>query len=146
MLEVKTAKLQFVVIGLLGLFFVSMGSGLLVSAVSSDSMIVPLIIGLLCFGFYAAVLRLFIKGYRKSVRHFTGDGLTRNDGRKLAWTELIRVINRTAHNPRTNRLVLRRCEIHFNNGEEAWILPPKVANFQEVIEYADKLPCEHLEK
>ncbi len=146
MLEVKNAKSPLIVIVLLGIFFVSMGLMLSVSAFSSDSAIVPLIIGLLCFGFYAAVLLLFIKGYRKSVRHFTGDGLTRNDGRKLAWTKLDRVVNRTAHNPRTNRLVLRRCEIHFNNGEEAWILPPKVANFQEVIEYADKLPCEHLEK
>lgn len=146
MLEVKTAKLQFVVIGLLGLFFVSMGLMLLVSAVSSGSAIVPLVIGILCFGFYAAVLWMFVSAYRKSVRYFTGDGLERNDGRKLAWTDLSCVINRTAHNPRTNRLVLRRCEIQFKNGEEAWIMPPKVANFHEVIGYVNNLPCEHLEK
>ena len=145
-LEVKTRKIPFVAIVLLGIFFVSMGLGLLVSAVSSDSAIVPLGIGLLCLTFYSAILWMFISANRKSVKHFTNESLTRNDGRQLAWTELSHVVKRTTHNPRTNRLVLRRCEIEFKNGEAAWLIPARISNFQEVIGYVNRLPCEQLDK
>jgi len=38
-----------------------------------------------------------------------------------------------------------RIEVQFNNGQCAWLIPSKVANFQEVRQYVDALPCEHKE-
>lgn len=145
-LEVKTRKPQFLVIAFLGIFFISIGLILLSNAFSDSSAVVSLAIGLLCLIFYAVVLSVFIASHRKSIRNFTSEYATRNDGRKLSLKELTGVINRTAHNPRTNRLVLRRCEILFKNGESAWLIPARISNFQEVFDYVQSLPCEHLEK
>jgi hypothetical protein len=54
------------------------------------------------------------------------------------------VIDQIHRNPRAgfgDRL--RRTEIHFKNGQCAWLIPSKIANGSEVERYVAALPCEH---
>lgn len=144
-LEVKTGKLQFVLIGLLGLFFVPMGAGLFISGVSKGFDVVPTGIGAACLLMYALIVWLVLRAYRKSVRNFTDAGLTRVDGRRLAWSDLEQVVSRMGTN-KSGRPFMWRCEIRFKGGEAAWVIPSKVSNYEEVIYYVDSLPCEHVRK
>lgn len=144
MLEVKTGKLQFVLIVLLGLFFVPMGLGLFVSGVSKNFSVVPLSIGAMCLAVYAPVVWLVVRAYRKSVRQFSNEGLTRNDGRQFVWANLSRVVDKIRMV--RGRPTIWRTEIRFKDGDAAWLIPMKVSNYAEVRAYVDKLPCEHAEE
>jgi hypothetical protein len=144
MLEVKTGKLQFVLIVLLGLFFVPAGFGFLISGVLKGFSIVPIVLGVLMLLLYGVVFWLVLRGYRKSVRQFTNEGLTRNDGRQFQWANLSRVVDKI-------RLVrgrqsIWRTEIQFKDGDAAWLIPMKVGNYGEVRALVDNLPCEHAEE
>lgn len=143
-LEVKTGKLQFVLAVLLGLFFVPMGFGLLYSSVSKGFATVPLMIGLMSLAVFSAVMWLILRGYRKSVKRFTAEGLTRNDGRSFAWTDLSAVVDKIRTTPR-GRFVWR-IEVRFNKGGAAWLIPSKVNNFAEARAYVNNLPCPHTEE
>lgn len=143
-LEVKTSKLQFVLTILSGLFFVPMGFGILYSSISRGFAGVPLFIGLMCLSAYGLVLWLVFRGYRKSVKIFTPQGLTRNDGRQLAWADLSAVVDRIAM--RHGGRFIRRIEIRFNGGGAAWLIPIKVNNFAEARAYVNNLPCPHTEE
>ncbi len=144
MLEVKTGKLQFVLIILLGLFFVPAGFGFLYRGISKGFSVVPLAAGVMMLLLYGAVFWLVLRGYRKSVRQFTREGLTRNDGRAFQWANLSRVVDkiRLVH----GRPTIWRTEIRFNDGDTAWLIPTKVGNYGEVRAYVDNLPCEHTEE
>ena len=144
-LEVKTSKLQFVMAVLLGLFFVPFSLWSLVNAVLKGFEIVPLMLGLMMLAIFGLVIWVFFRGYFKSVKHFTDEGLVRNDGRKFSWAELSRVVNQIRFDTQLNRTLLWRTEIQFKNGESAWVIPTKVSNFQEVREFVNDLPCEHTE-
>ena len=144
MLEVKTSKLQFVLVILLGIFFVPMGLWILEGSISKGFAGVPLIVGLMCLTVYSLVLWLVLRGYRRSVKIFTAEGLTRNDGRSFAWTNLNAVVDKIRTTPR-GRFVWR-IEVRFNNGDEAWLIPVKVNNFAEVRAYVNNLPCPHTEE
>jgi hypothetical protein len=107
--------------------------------------IVPVGIGLAMLAIFGLVVWLIARGYRKSVKHFTGEGLTRNDGSRMAWTDLSRVVNQIRLKPGTNIKQLWRSEIHFKDGKSAWLIPGKIGNFPEVRDYVAALPCEHTE-
>jgi hypothetical protein len=83
-LDVKTSKLQFIPAALLGLFFIPAGLGLLISVIIGGVKVVPLTLGFLLPAMFGVILCMVLRGYRKSVRHFTDDDLTRNDGRQFA--------------------------------------------------------------
>lgn len=142
-LDVKVDKLQFVLVILLGLFFVPMGVGLMVSGLSKGLM--PIAIGLMSLLCYALVFWLVRRGHSRSVRAFTEEGVVRRDGKTFAWADLSRVVTQLHFNPRLNTTGIWRIEIQFKSGEAAWIIPIKVNNFREVAEYIGKLPCEHTE-
>ncbi len=144
-LNVKTSKMPFILSVLLGLFFVPAALGLIISSVLNNFKVAPLGLGamlLITFGF---VIWLVLKGYSKSVKTFTSEGLTRNDGKQFMWTDLSRVVNQLRHNPAMNKKMLWRTEIHFKDGSTAWLIPSKVVNLQEVMNYVNNLPCEHSE-
>jgi hypothetical protein len=82
------------------------------------------------------------RGHSRSVKIFTEDGLTRNDGYRFSWSELDCVIEQL-HRFRNRVEVLWRVEIHFKNGDCAWLIPNKIANRDEVLVYVAALPCEH---
>jgi hypothetical protein len=92
---------------------------------------------------YGAVVWLVRRGHGRSVKSFSDLGLVRNDGRTFAWAELSRVVNQVRF--RANIKVIWRTEIHFKNGESAWLIPAKVSNYHEVSEYVRNLPCEQTE-
>ncbi|HEY9282434.1 MAG TPA: hypothetical protein VIP46_03175 [Pyrinomonadaceae bacterium] len=145
-LEVKTSKLQLILAVLLGLLFVPLGLASLAGGLSGGFRIVPVALGLLMLGTFAAVMWLARRGHAKSVRYFSGEGLVRNDGRSFAWGDLSRVVNQTritslAHGTKA----VWRIEIQFGNGESAWLIPTKVGNYPEVSEFVRGLPCEHAE-
>ena len=146
MLEVKTSKVQIVAIIVLGLFFVPMGFGLLYSGISKGFNAIPIGIGVACVGMFALIFWIVFRAHRKSVKAFTNEGLTRNDGRQFAWTELERVVNKMARQRGGGGLFIWRCELRFKNGEAAWVIPSKVANFAEVAALIANLPCEHTQE
>lgn len=144
-LEVKTGKFHFILIALLGLFLVPLSLFNLINGILDGLKIVPFGIGLMMLLVFGLVVWLIVRGYRKSVKFFSDAGLTRNDGREFAWTDLSRVVNQIRIKPGTNIKGLWRTEIHFKDGETAWLIPRKVANFQEVSHFVGNLPCEHTE-
>jgi hypothetical protein len=143
-LEVKVSKLPFVLSILLGLFFVPMGVGMLVSGVSKGN-IVPLSLGFMLLVLFAVVLLLVRRGLVRSVKYFSEEGLVRNDGRTFSWAELLRVEDQVRVGS-AGRKTIWRTEVQFKNGDSAWLIPSKVANYGEVCNYVNKLPCEHVEK
>lgn len=145
-LEVKTSRLQLVLTALLGLLFVPLGLLSLAGGLSKGFEIVPVAIGLMMLGMFAAVIWLVRRGHARSVRYFWDEGLVRNDGRSFAWADLSRVVDQIritslAHGTKA----VWRTEIQFRNGESAWLIPTKVGNYPEVSEFLRRLPCEHKE-
>jgi hypothetical protein len=145
-LEVKASKTTFVLVILLGLFFIPIGLGNLLGGLLNGFNIVPFGIGLMCLILFGVVFWLILRGHRKSVKHFSDEGLVRNDGRSFTWADLSRVVNQfkitsVAHNTK----IIWRIEIRFKNGESAWLIPTKISNYREVSEFVRNLPCEHTE-
>jgi hypothetical protein len=145
-LEVKASKTTFVLVILLGLFFIPMGLVSLLNGLLKGFNIVPFGIGLMCLILFVVVVWLILRGHGKSVKYFSDEGLVRNDGRSFAWADLSRVVNQfritsVAHNTKT----IWRTEIQFRNGESAWLIPTKISNYREVNEFVRNLPCEHTE-
>lgn len=144
-LEVKTGRLQLIALVLLGLFMIPLGLLVLIGQLSKGSRLslVMLSVGLAPLIIYGVVAWLFRRAYVKSVRYFSVEGLTRNDGRSLAWADLSRVINQTRLNRTSGMTFIWRTEIQFRDGESAWLLPTKISNFSEVNALVRSLPCEH---
>lgn len=143
-LEVRASKTTFVLVILLGLFFIPMGLVSLLNGLLNGFNIVPLGIGLMCLILFGVVVWLILRGHRKSVKYFSEEGLVRNDGRSFAWADLSRVVDQfritsMAHQTKT----IWRTEIQFGNGESAWLIPTKISNYHEVSEFIRNLPCEH---
>ena len=138
-LEVRASKLTLVLVILLGIFFVPTGLALLggpgfgLSAIGVTSLIL-----------YGVVVGLVLRGHRRSVRYFSDEGLVRNDGQRLAWADLDRVVNKLRVRPYGGKS-LWRTEIHFSNGQSAWLIPSKINNYGEVAALVHRLPCEHAE-
>ena len=137
-LDVRADKLTFVIVILLGLFFIPMGLALL-----NGPGIAHAAIGLVCLIMFGLVIWLVRRGHKNSVRCFSDDGLVRNDGRSFAWAELSRVVDKVR--VRNGRKYLWRTEIQFSNGESAWLIPSKIRNCGEVAALVGRLPCEHME-
>jgi hypothetical protein len=146
-LEVKTGSRQFILVVLLGLFMIPLGSLLLISELSKGSKLAPamLLVGFAPLITYGVVAWLFRRAYVKSVKYFSDEGLVLNDGRSFAWADLNRVVDRIRLNRITGLKFIWRTEIHFKNGEAAWLLPTKITNFTEVYKLVGSLPCEHAE-
>jgi len=145
-LVVKTSKFPYVLIVLLGLFFVPFGVGLLIAGVVRGGDVGSLGIGFLLLLTFTGIVLLMRRGHRKSVKYFSPEGLVRNDGHSFKWSELNRVVNKVRiTNMTTNSKALWRTEIQFKNGESARVIPTKVSNYGEVGEFINSLLCEHTE-
>ena len=144
-LEVKASKTTFVLVGLLGLFFVPMGLACLLMGLQKGFNVGPFGIGLMCLILFAVVVWLVLRGHGKSVRYLSEEGLVRNDGRSFSWSELSRVVDKVRVRP-TGGKSIWRTEIRFKDGESAWVIPMKVSNYAEVGPLVNSLPCEHAEE
>ncbi len=140
-LKVFTSKLQIVLVMALGLFFVPMGIWMLVSGLSGGK-VVPLGIGSMLLILFAVLLYILVRAYRRSVGYFSARGIGRNDGAEIPWSMLSRTVDKMARG-NYGQPMLWRTEIQFNDGTSVWLIPSKIANWQEVRGYVEALPCEH---
>ena len=145
-LEVKADNLQFILVILLGLFFLPLGLFNLINGLTKGFAPARAGIGLALLALYGVVIWLVRRGHGRSVKYFSGSELVRNDGRSFAWADLSRVVNQVRFRPQApTTKVLWRTEIQFKGGESAWLIPAKVSNYREASDYVDNLPCEHTE-
>ena len=144
-LEVKASKMTFVLMILLGLFFVPMGLVCLLMGLVKGFNVGPFGIGLMCLILFGVVVWVILRAHRKSVKYLSEEGLVRNDGRSFSWSELSRVVDKIRVRP-SGRKTIWRTEIRFKDGEAAWVIPMKVSNYAEVGPLVDSLPCEHTEE
>lgn len=146
-LNVETSRMQSVVAVLLGIIFIPLGLASLAMGLSGGFEIVGVGLGLAMLALYGFIVWLTRRARARSVRYFSPEGLERNDGRWLAWSDLDRVVDQVRVNPaKPGEKGLWRTEIWFKNGQSAWLLPLKIANFGEVHAFVRSLPCEHTEK
>jgi hypothetical protein len=145
-LDVRTNRMQRVLIVILALIFIPLAAGSLFTGLSSGGGMMPLLIGGLMLAAFGGVMWIIRRGHTKSVRYFSAEGLERNDGQWLPWTELERVVHQVrvdATRPGDKRLW--RTEIWFRGGRSAWLLPTRISNRGEVDGFVRALPCEHAE-
>jgi hypothetical protein len=143
-LEVKTSKVTLICAILLGLFCIPMAAGNL-SRLKYGLKIGPIIWALVSLSIFVVVLWLARRGHARSVKVFTEEGLTRNDGVRFSWADLSCVVDQIHRKAGSSIDFVWRIEVQFNNGQYAWLITSKVANFREVRQYVDALPCEHKE-
>lgn len=82
---------------------------------------------------------LFFRAQRKSARMFDENGIERGDGRRFSWDEFRGVVIRSA-NTRYGLRGVWRAELVFKGDEEAWIIPNRVKNYDEISAYLSALP------
>jgi hypothetical protein len=140
-LEVKTNKAFIGAAIVLGLFLIPLVILSLIDGIKRGRILFPLVLGVVLLILFGCVVCIARTGHSKSVRYFSSEGLVRNDGRSLSWNDLSRIL--TQIRIRGIRRRIWRIEIQFKNGETAWIIPRKISNYREVIDYMDSLPCEH---
>jgi len=143
-LEVKTNKVALVCGLLLGLFFVPFSLASLFQ-LKHGFKIGPIIWAVVMLSLFGAVIWLVRRGHSRSVKVFTEDGVTRNDGLRFSWADLSCVVDQIHRRTGSHIEFLWRIEVQFKNGQCAWLLPNQVANLREVRDYLDALPCEHKE-
>lgn len=96
-LEVKTSKVTLVCVVLLGLIIVPLAFGNIYQALLRGRLVVPLLLGVPLLVLLGVVLWIARRGHLRSVKYFTDEGLTRNDGRTFPWTELGCVADQIHH-------------------------------------------------
>lgn len=134
-------------LGVFGILVSALMAGLILSTISGGGAnIVPIAIGALLFATSIAVVLLYVRGHRRTVKYFTNTGLRRNDGQEFAWSGLSRVVDKMAVKPGSGKKRLWRTEIQFADGSSAWLIPSKISNFDEVNAYVQGLQCEHVQE
>ena len=131
------------VTAVLAITMVPLGLAALAMGLSGGG-IVGLGLGVLMLAMFAFVISLSRRGYARSVRFFSDEGLERNDGRRVTWAEVDRVVYRIRTIAGEKKLW--RIEIRFRDGDSAWLLPLRIANAREVSEYVGRLPCAQTEE
>jgi hypothetical protein len=141
-LAVKSNNTVFICLLLLALIFGALALGNLLQ-LRHGFRLAPLIWAVLPIALFLPILWLVRRGHSNSVKIFTEDGLTRNDGYRFSWSELDCVIEQLHRLPNRPADMLWRVEIHFRNGGCAWLIPNKISNRAAVLAYVAALPCEH---
>lgn len=85
------------------------------------------------------------KARKKAACLLDPSGVTRGDGRRFSWSEFKGVDYLMAVKPRSGREYLWRIELAFTGGE-AWIIPQRVKNLDEINEVVNSLPGEHRQR
>lgn len=140
-LKVITSKLQIVLVTGLGLFFVPAGLWMLLSGLRGGKLD-QIGFGAILLLFFAVLLFIIVRAYRRSVGYFSSRGIGRNDGAEMPWSMLSRTVDKMTTRD-NGKPVLWRTEIQFNDGTNLWLIPSKISNWPEVRDYIATLPCEH---
>lgn len=145
-LDVQTSRMQPVLMMVLGAIFIPLALLSMFVGIKDGSMM-PMGMGVVMLATFGGILCIVRRAHGRSVRYFSDEGLERNDGRRLDWADLERVVHQVRANPANPaEKRLWRTEIWFRNGQSAWLLPLRVGNRREVSEFVGGLPCEHTEK
>lgn len=143
-LEVKSSKLTLVLTILLGLFFVPMGVGSIISGVRSGRVTFGLGLGLAMLLLFGLFIFIFAKARKKAVRYFSASGIGLADSSEAPRVNLLRVVDKIAL--RNGRQIVWRTELEFAGGRTAWLIPNKISNFDDIYAYVKSLPCEQAEE
>lgn len=144
-IEVKYKKYYALIFAFIVIFFVGMAllisyqsltgqfesaNGKIIKGVLFPAVlfIIPLVIGVLT-----------IRAKRRAVILFDNSGITRGDGKHFAWSEFRGVVTQTAKNQYQRKYVWRE-ELIFGDGEQAWLIPNRIKNYEEVANYISQLP------
>jgi len=137
--KVHYSRLHSVLFAFLMIFF--LGLSLVVLAANGFTgagvLIVPLNVILLSVLYY-----VMSRGRKRAACLFDPSGVTRGDGRRFSWSEFKGVDYLMAIKPQSGREYLWRIELAFTGGE-AWIIPQRVNNLDEINEVVNRLPGEH---
>lgn len=87
-----------------------------------------------------AISILIIRAKRKAVHLFDSSGITRGDGRHFTWNEFQGVITQIDVNQLSRNRYVWRIELACADGESAWIIPNRVKNIGEVMNFINSLP------
>ena len=137
--KVHYSRLHNALLVFLMIFF--LGLSLVILAVNGFTGAAVLIVAL-------NVILLFVLYYvmsrarRRAACLFDSSGVTRGDGRRLSWSEFKGVDYLMAVRPPSGEEDLWRIELAFTGGE-AWIIPQRVNNLDEINEVVNRLPGEH---
>ena len=137
--KVHYSRLHRVLFVFLMIFF--LGLGLVILAANGFTGAGVLIVAL-------NVILLFVLHYvmsrarKRAACLFDPSGVTRGDGRRFSWSEFNGVDYLMAVRPKSGREYLWRIELAFTGGE-AWIIPQRVNNLDEINEVVNRLPGEH---
>jgi hypothetical protein len=145
-LNVKTSKVTFILLGLLGLIFIPLSLGSLIVSMQNRFSLTGIMLGFAMLAMFGFIVWIVLRGHFKSVKYFTDWGLIRNDGRRFNWVNLSHVVYQVRYNHSLKRKSLWRTEIRFKDNSAAWLIPSKVSNFQEIDDFVGNLPCEHVEQ
>jgi hypothetical protein len=143
-LEVETSRLQSAAAIVAGVIMVPLGIGAMVTGLAGGGGMVPVAIGVMMLATFGVVVWLGRRAHARSVRYFSDEGLERNDGTRLPWADLERVIYQVR--VVNGQKKLWRTEIRFSEDRAAWLLPLRVRNGRDVSGFVGALPCEHAEK
>lgn len=137
--KVHYSRLHQVLFAFVMIFF--LGLSLVILAVNGFTGAGVLIVALnviLLFVLYYVMSR----GRKRAACLFDHAGVTRGDGRRFSWSEFKRVDYLMAVRPQSGEEDLWRIELVFTGGE-AWIIPQRVNNLNEINEVINRLPGEH---
>ena len=135
-IEVRSTKFQDVLLAFLIIFFGGMSLLLILNSRGQPR---NLLIAFFCLAILFVVCYLVFKAKKNAVRFFDASGIGRGDSRQFSWSDFRGVLVRTG-NTRYGQKSICRVELAFANGEEAWVMPQRIKNFEEVYAFVNTLP------
>ncbi len=107
---------------------------------NTENAIIRSLIFAVPFGLFLSIFAfLHIRARRNALKIIDASGFTRGDGRHFAWAEFRGAITRMART-RHGKPYAWRTELAFSEGETAWLIAPRIHNYEEVFGYVDGLP------
>ena len=107
---------------------------------TSDIIVKGILFNGFCLLIILAISILIIRAKRKAVRLFDASGITLGYGRHFPWSEFQGVITQIDVNQRTRNRYVWRIELACADGEAAWIIPNRVKNIDDVMNFINSLP------
>ena len=137
--EVHYSRLHPALFAFVMIFFISITALVIVANGFTGVSILLLALNVI---FLCILYVILSRARRKSAHLFDSSGVTRGDKRRFDWSDCKSVDYLMAFKPRSGREYLWRIEIAFNGGE-AWIIPQRVQNLEEVNNLIASLPVGH---
>ena len=136
---VKYTPLHNILFALIGIFFIGISLlMIIVNGFSGNSVLLLPLNGALLLTLYY----IWRRAKHKAASTFDVSGVTRGDNRRLSWNDLKSVDYLMVIRKGGRREILWRIELVFN-GDEAWIIPVRVTNSDEIQNLLSSIPTLH---